>query len=1076
MEKLELEISQKEKERIFALHDYVALNSFPERDFDEITKLVSFICDVPLALITFVGEKTIIFKSHYGTDATESAREGSFCSYTLEQDGVFVVPNTRKDKRFVDNELVTGDFDIQFYAGAPLVNNDGFALGTLCVLDHKPRELTEKQIEAIKILSNQVIQLIEVRKKNAQLEESKYAYKSLFDQNPDAVFSFDINGRFIHANSALTKMVEIGENELKRTTFVRFVAPEYRDKVTNTFRKAASGLPQHYYAEIISTTGKRIMASITNIPNIKNGEVIGVFGIAKDITEKHHLQENLSMILNNTRESFMILDRKLNVVFYNESAKHHAEVILDRAIYEGMNILEIATPDRIPQLLELYNRVFEGQITQTEIPIEFQDRETVWISNVFSPVVNESGEIYNVIVTTLDITERKKSQLKLEKSELGLKQAQEISNIGSWEIDFLQLKSTWSDEMYRILGLEVGEIEPNLSNFLQSIHPEDAERVTKAYNQQHHIDKPHKSTHRIVRPNGEIRTVYSENKFISENDKTIGLYGIIRDITEIQESEEQLKSSEQKTRLIMNASLDSIIWIEASGIITFWNPQAEASFGWTKEEAIGQNLIELIAPRSDRNLYFKSIRNYIEKEDESALNVMVEKSAITKSNQEFPIELTVIPIKQHNEITFSVFIRDISERKRFSTELELSEKRYRNLFYLSPLPMWVYDLTTFEFLDVNDAAVRQYGYTHEEFLSMTLDEIRPEDELGTFEKALNYVKKSVVFHRGDFRHKKKNGQIIDVDVQSNMIDYAGKDARLILAIDITRERENERELKKLTHSLEQNVKERTLELNQANQLLSYQHQQTRDSITYAQNIQSSILHSESDISSLFRDSFVLFKAKDKVTGDFFWCHETDDHYFLAVLDCTGHGVPGAMISMVGFQLLNQIVIINGEISPAEVLRQLDSEVVNLFHQNQEESNLDGMDMIFCRVNKHKRELHYAGAQRPLFYYTDDVLHELKGNKSAIGGRTSHYSDKIFEEAKLEYKAGDAIFLTSDGYYSQFGGPKNKIMLKKRMVDEFSKVAHLPSIAQYHHLKNYLETWQGDEEQVDDILVVGVKLK
>jgi PAS domain S-box-containing protein len=523
MEKLELEISQKEKDRIIALHDYVALNSFPESDFDEITKLISFICDVPLALITFVGEKTIIFKSHYGTDATESTREGSFCSYALEQEGVFIVPNTREDERFANNELVTGDFDIQFYAGAPLVNDDGFALGTLCVLDHKPRELTEKQTEAIKILSNQVIQLIEVRKKNAQLEESKYAYKSLFDQNPDAVFSFDIHGRFVHANSALTKMVEISENELKRTTFARFVAPEYRDEVTNTFRKAASGLPQHYYAEIISTTGKRIMASITNIPNIKNGEVVGVFGIAKDITEKHHLQENLSMILNNTRESFMILDRKLNVVFYNESAKHHAEVILDRAIYKGMNILEIATPDRIPQLLELYNRVFEGQITQTEIPIEFQDRETVWISNVFSPVVNESGEIYNVIVTTLDITERKKSQLKLEKSELGLKQAQEISNIGSWEIDFLQLKSTWSDEMYRILGLEVGEIEPNLSNFLQTIHPEDAERVTKAYNQQHHIDKPHKSTHRIVRPNGEVRTVYSENKFIIENDKTIGL-------------------------------------------------------------------------------------------------------------------------------------------------------------------------------------------------------------------------------------------------------------------------------------------------------------------------------------------------------------------------------------------------------------------------------------------------------------------------------------------------------------------------------------------------------------------------
>jgi serine phosphatase RsbU (regulator of sigma subunit) len=194
-----------------------------------------------------------------------------------------------------------------------------------------------------------------------------------------------------------------------------------------------------------------------------------------------------------------------------------------------------------------------------------------------------------------------------------------------------------------------------------------------------------------------------------------------------------------------------------------------------------------------------------------------------------------------------------------------------------------------------------------------------------------------------------------------------------------------------------------------------------------------------------------------------------------VLDCTGHGVPGAMISMVGFQLLNQIVIINGETSPARILQLLDEEVVNLLHQNQDESNLDGMDMIFCRIHKHKRELHYAGAQRPLFYYTNNELQELKGNKFAIGGRTSFYSGKVFEEFLIEFKKGDAIFLTSDGYYSQFGGPKNKLMLKKRMMQEFSMVAPLPSVAQFQHLKNYFENWQGVEEQVDDVLVVGIKL-
>ncbi len=1070
------QIPENEKERLEALQEYVILDTLPESDFDGITKLASAICDVPISLITFIDENRQIFKSHHGTDITESSRGISFCDHALHSPDLFVVEDASSDPRFYDNPLVNGDLNVVFYAGVPLINHDGYALGTLCVIDHQPRTLRNHQLESIRILAHQVVQLLELRKKNAQLEASKNAYSSLFEQNPDGVFSFDLKGRFLSANDVMLQMVENKVEELQRTTFARYVSPAYIDLVTKTFRKAVRGHAQNYDVEIISTKGQKRMVNITNIPNVSNGKIIGVYGIAKDITEKHNLEENLAMILNNTRESFMIVNKNLEIVFFNDSAQKSVGGYLNQDIYKGKKILDLANPERIEYLKKLYTNVFEGMISQTEIPLEFPGKEPMWVSNSFSPVVNDDGTIDYVIVTTLDITERKKSQLKLEKSELGLKQAQELSHIGNWEFDFVHRKSYWSDEMYNILGYPLGGIEPTLENYLATIHPEDLEQVSHIYDlNQESYNKSQKSTHRIVCNNGETKIVYSESRFIVENGQTVGMYGILRDVTERQKSVEQFRNSEQKTQLIMNGSLDAIIWVDSMAKITFWNPQSEKIFGWTKEEVVGKDLIKLIAPEDTQHFYYNAIRNYIDKDKESVLNVLVEQVAINKENEEFPIELTVLPIRQNDEISFCVFIRNISERKRFSNELRLSEKRYRNLFYLSPMPMWVYDLETWEFLDVNDAAVRHYGYSYEEFMSMTLDELRPEDELGTFEKALSFVKKSVVFHRGDFKHRKKNGDIIDVDVQSNMIEYNGKEARLILAIDITRERDNERKLKSLTQSLEQKVKERTIELNEANQLLSYEHQQTRDSITYAQNIQSSILHREYDILQMFADSFVLFKPKDKVSGDFFWCHETDDYYLIAALDCTGHGVPGAMISMVGFQLLNQIVIINGETSPAAVLDQLDKEINSLFHQNKEESSVDGMDMIYCRICKRTNELHYAGAQRPLFFYSSGELIELKGNKLSIGGRTGYYVSKEFEEQRIQFNPGDCIYLTTDGYYSQFGGPRNKVMLKKRMKDELAKIAHLPAEEQLLALQAYSRQWQGNEEQVDDVLVIGVRL-
>jgi len=160
-----------ESRRIAELKKYDVLDSLTEKEYEDITYLASVICDVPIATITFVDEKRQWFKSHRGIPGSETLRDYSFCAHAINSPQEFlIVPDSRKDERFAANPLVTGDPNIVFYAGVPLVSDKGYGLGTVCVIDRKPRELTEKQLKALRILSLQVMQLLETRKTNAQLE------------------------------------------------------------------------------------------------------------------------------------------------------------------------------------------------------------------------------------------------------------------------------------------------------------------------------------------------------------------------------------------------------------------------------------------------------------------------------------------------------------------------------------------------------------------------------------------------------------------------------------------------------------------------------------------------------------------------------------------------------------------------------------------------------------------------------------------------------------------------------------------------------------------------------------------
>ncbi|MCF8256063.1 MAG: SpoIIE family protein phosphatase [Flavobacteriales bacterium] len=292
--------------------------------------------------------------------------------------------------------------------------------------------------------------------------------------------------------------------------------------------------------------------------------------------------------------------------------------------------------------------------------------------------------------------------------------------------------------------------------------------------------------------------------------------------------------------------------------------------------------------------------------------------------------------------------------------------------------------------------------------------------------------------------------------------------------DVTTQFLAEKALRELTEELERRVNDRTAELSHSSQLLARRNLEMTDSLRYAKMIQQALLSDLTAFQRVFSDSFVLWIPKDIVSGDFYWYHQHGETSYVAAVDCTGHGVPGALMSAIGHQLLDR-VLHDGHTEPADILRELDKGIVSALRQENGQRMQDGMDIVLCRIDRSTREVCFAGALRPLYVFSDGAIDVKEGARIAIGSSSGHSGHKQFEQQCLVCKEGDVIYLTSDGYYSQFGGPHGKKLMKNRFKDLLAEVGGMPMRRQKQNLVDRLLQWRGDEEQVDDVLVIGIRM-
>jgi PAS domain S-box-containing protein len=259
------------------------------------------------------------------------------------------------------------------------------------------------------------------------------------------------------------------------------------------------------------------------------------------------------------------------------------------------------------------------------------------------------------------------------------------------------------------------------------------------------------------------------------------------------------------------------------------------------------------------------------------------------------------------------------------------------------------------------------------------------------------------------------------------------------------------------------------------ELIRKKNKSISDSINYAFNIQNALMPTEENLRKVIPTSFMFYKPKDVVSGDYPWLLRNNDTIFLGSMDCTGHGVPGALMSIIGYFLQDAIISQNPEMNAGDVLNRLHLSVVEKLRQGEAESKInDGMDAAFCKINLKKKVLEFAGAHRPLYHVSKNILTEIKGDKFPVGS-TQYRNRKEFTNHTIRLNSGDSVYFMTDGYPDQFGGPNGKQRFTSdQVVKLIQDNVHLSIFQMGNLFRKTYDDWKGEAHQIDDVLVIGLK--
>ncbi|MDO7745094.1 MAG: PAS domain S-box protein, partial [Pedobacter sp.] len=539
MERLPLPAN--EKDRLKALKSYEILNSLSEHEYDRITALAAIICQTPISLITLVDQQRQWFKSKVGLAIEHTSREIAFCQYTIMDEGLFEVPDADKDHRFKDNPLVTQDPHLKFYAGYPLIDPNGYHLGTLCVIDRKANRLNDQQKEALHLLSQEVMQLITERR----LKEELRNFEKLFLLSNDLICVAGTDGFFKKVNPAFNKLLGWPEAEILQKTIFDLVHPLDELRTVAEMEKLKQGQSIINFEHRLQTSSGSYKIFQWVVSPEKNTD--NLFAVGRDITRIRESEEKLAekeadlrAVVENSQGFICTHDLKGNFLSINQAAAGIMGYSVDELI--AMSLFDVIPKERHTYLRAYLDHIVQSGSGAGQMMVIHKDGSlrTLMFNNVLE---KRQGKDPYVIGNALDITESKKMEQRLSQLSEMLEQTNRVARVGGWQLDLSTEQVYWTTVTREIHELPEA-IEPDLRtgiNFYKE--GPGRESILTAVDRAIADGQSWEIEVQIVTYTGREIWVKSMGNAIFEDGKCIRLYGSMQDIDRRKKTELEVERS-----------------------------------------------------------------------------------------------------------------------------------------------------------------------------------------------------------------------------------------------------------------------------------------------------------------------------------------------------------------------------------------------------------------------------------------------------------------------------------------------------------------------------------------------------
>jgi PAS domain S-box-containing protein len=735
--------SNDEKKRIQALKSYEILDTLSEEEYDRLTRLAALICKVPISLVTLLDVERQWFKSKQGVDRTETSRGVAFCNYTIQDTKIMEVQDASKDERFKNNAFVTGEDHIRFYAGYPLIDPEGYALGALCVMDTVPRQLTEDQIESLVLLGEEVMMLILERRQKRDFRN----FEKLVALSSDLIAIAGKDNYLRRINPAFTPLLGWDESLLLSTPFSSFLHPEDVDAAYDELDKLETGLHSvNFTARVRSKSGgyKTLQLAVTS-EDMSDSYYL----IARDVTAEHEKEEQIRISENRFRSFFensqglmCTHDFQGNFLSVNTAGAallgYTKEEMLTKSLYDI--IPEKFHPETTKYLDEVKVRGGTNGVMQT------MHKDGSLRIGMFNNIKerNLDGTEY-VIGNSIDITERFQLSRDLKRTKEALEETNNLAQVGGWEFDFVRRKVYFSPITKEIYGRDP-DIEPDLINvrrfWAEVAHDSTIDLlVSRAIEFGESWDVETK----IVNGQGKVLWVRSIGNAEIAEGKCIRLYGAVQNIDEKKKIELEVENSRRfLDNLLKSASEVGIIATDSTGVITLFNPGAENLLGYSENEVVGITTPVIFHKGDEVDTKSEELSQEFG-EEITGFQTFVYRSAnfgsdagewtyVRKDGSEINVSLIINTIRDYKDevIGYLGIATDLTERKKVETALINERLRLMTFVKNAPAAVAMFD-RELRYIAYSNRWIEEYrlegedlsGKTHFEVFPSLTDEWRP---------------------------------------------------------------------------------------------------------------------------------------------------------------------------------------------------------------------------------------------------------------------------------------------------------------------------------------------------------------